>query len=166
MLEVLHQIRANLERQSLFDEHLYVVGRWHHDIEAVPAGLDFGQRSRVRVVVGDGDLDIVSRFEFFNQVGTGIVPPVVKIQFTRMRNTRKEESDCDNNGKNQIVLHGETSFVSFGMQLIVFDLLKNYFPNLLSMKNNTHTTSMDSPSNRVEMALISGVITRRSWPSM
>jgi hypothetical protein len=79
-----------------------------------------------------------------------------------MHNTRKEEPDCGNDGKNHIVLHCETSLVLVGMLLIIFDATRVYFPNFLSMKNNKHTTSMDSPSNMVEMALISGVTTRRS----
>ena len=81
--EVRHLVGPRLEQQVLPDPDRDVARRRHHDVEAVPARLHLGERGVVRVVVGDGDLDVVHRLELLDQLRIGVVAPVVDVELSR-----------------------------------------------------------------------------------
>jgi hypothetical protein len=49
----------------------------------VAAGLELGERGVVRVVVGDRDLDAGLGLELLDELGRGVVAPVVELELLR-----------------------------------------------------------------------------------
>ena len=48
-----------------------------------PPRLHLGERGVVRVVVGDGDLDVMHRLELLDQLRIGVIAPVVDVELSR-----------------------------------------------------------------------------------
>ena len=80
VLEVLHLVGPALQQEAFADPDRHEVRRRHDDIEAMPAGAHLGQRGVVGIVVGDRHLDLVGLFELLDQVGAGVVAPVVDVE--------------------------------------------------------------------------------------
>ena len=81
VLEVLHLVGTGLEQEALIDPDRHEARGGHDDVEAMAAGADLGERGVVRVIVGDGDLDLVRLLELLDEFGVGVVAPVEDLQF-------------------------------------------------------------------------------------
>ena len=114
---------------------------------------DLGERRVVGIVVGDGHLDLELVAELLDQVRAGVIAPVVDVQFAiGMRHGGGAEKGKRKRGKSQFLLHWLFSG---------YDVF-----SVLLRKKKIVTIAKDSSRNTVEIAFISGVTTRRSWPSM
>ena len=81
VLEVLHLVGIGLQQQTFADPDRHDAGRRHDDVETGAALADLGERGVVGIVVGDGDLDLVGLLELLDQVGAGVVAPIVDVEF-------------------------------------------------------------------------------------
>ncbi len=66
--------------QTLFLEDRDKAVRWHHQVIAMAARLDLGQRLVIAGVIGDGHLDASFGLKLCQQFGACVVAPVIQLQ--------------------------------------------------------------------------------------
>eukprot|EP00043_Microstomoeca_roanoka_P026249 m.11112 g.11112 ORF g.11112 m.11112 type:complete len:330 (-) comp6381_c0_seq1:16-1005(-) len=141
-------------QQPLFDPDRHIAVGGHHDIEAMTALTDAGKRRFIRVEIGDRDLDPRIGGELLYQFGAGVIAPVIDVEHpVGMGEARRGQQG---QRRNQCLFH-----VLAPSWLVLLD-----HPRLRVIRKNAVTNRSDSARNRVAMAFISGVMTRRNWPSM
>ena len=117
-------------------------------------GAHFFQSGVVGVIVGDGDFDAVFFFEFLDDFGARVIAPVIDVEHAfRLGGASKGEQGgaCEHGFQSQF--HGVSSVWVF-----------QFFFRLI--RKNIVTNRTEMPRNIVDIALISGVTERRSWPSI
>ena len=160
VLEILHLVGIGLQQQAFADPDRHDAGRGHDDVETGTALADLGERGVVGIEVGDGDLDLVGLLELLDQVGAGVVAPIVDVELAIGTGDARCTASSDS---------PTAVAVSFQFMLIAPIVGTVGLPpqvRFLLMKKNAVTMPIDSTRKTVEIALTSGVTVRRSWPSM
>ena len=95
--EIGHLVRLRLHQEAFADPDRHISAGRNDHVEPVTARLHLGQRGIVAVIVGDGDFDAGLGGELLDQLGVGVVAPVVDVQLARgggRNSQRGRQPDC------------------------------------------------------------------------